>query len=93
MAGARFDRILLNRADLRRPFPAGFARRPPEWQRYHSSFHTSSKELAGIASKARPGLLVLYHQLQWGVTPEQLLDEMKQGYQGNVVFGNDLDIY
>ncbi|HKQ75124.1 MAG TPA: MBL fold metallo-hydrolase [Blastocatellia bacterium] len=72
---------------------AGFARRPPEWQRYHSNFHTSSKELAGIATKARPGLLVLYHQLQWGVTPEQLLDEMKQGYQGNVVFGNDLDIY
>jgi formamidopyrimidine-DNA glycosylase len=27
MTGARFDRILLNRADLRRPFPAGFARR------------------------------------------------------------------
>jgi len=70
----------------------GFARRPPEWQRYHSSFHTSSKELAGIATKARPGLLVLYHQLQWGVTPEHLLDEIKQGYQGDVVFGDDLDI-
>jgi formamidopyrimidine-DNA glycosylase len=27
MTGARFDRIRLNRADLRRPFPAGFARR------------------------------------------------------------------
>jgi formamidopyrimidine-DNA glycosylase len=27
MAGARFDRVVLNRADLRRPFPAGFARR------------------------------------------------------------------
>jgi len=72
---------------------AGFARRPPEWRRYHSNFHTSSKELAGIAAKARPGLLVLYHQLQWGVTPEQLLDEIKQDYQGRVVYGNDLDIY
>jgi formamidopyrimidine-DNA glycosylase len=27
MAGARFERVVLNRADLRRPFPAGFARR------------------------------------------------------------------
>jgi formamidopyrimidine-DNA glycosylase len=27
MAGARFDRVVLNRGDLRRPFPAGFARR------------------------------------------------------------------
>jgi formamidopyrimidine-DNA glycosylase len=27
MNGARFDRVVLNRADLRRPFPAGFARR------------------------------------------------------------------
>src|SRR5262245_42675390 len=72
---------------------AGFARRPPEWQRYHSSFHTSSKELAGLATKARPGLLVLYHQLLWGVTPEHLLGEIKEGYSGAVVSGNDLDVY
>jgi ribonuclease BN (tRNA processing enzyme) len=71
----------------------GFARRPPEWQRYHSNFHTSSKELAGIATRARPKLLVLYHQLLWGATPERLLDEIKEGYQGRVVFGNDLDVY
>jgi ribonuclease Z len=72
---------------------AGFARRPPEWQRYHSNFHTSSKELAGIAAKAQPKLLLLYHQLLWGATPEQLLGEIKEGYQGKVVFGDDLDIY
>jgi len=27
MAGARFDRVQLNRRDLRKPFPSGFARR------------------------------------------------------------------
>src|SRR2546423_5267523 len=27
MAGARFDRVQLNRRDLRKPFPTGFARR------------------------------------------------------------------
>lgn len=72
---------------------SGFARRPPEWQRYHSSFHTSTRELASIASKARPGLLILYHQLLWGTTPEEMLREIAQGYDGRVVFGRDLDIY
>lgn len=71
----------------------GFARRPPEWQRYHSNFHTSSKELAEIATKAKPKLLVLYHQLLWGATKEQLLEEIGKGYSGKVVFGNDLDVY
>lgn len=71
----------------------GFARRPPEWQRYHSSFHTSSKELAEIAAKAKPKLLVLYHQLLWGATKEQLLEEIAKGYSGKVVFANDLDVF
>ncbi|MFN0085696.1 MAG: MBL fold metallo-hydrolase [Blastocatellia bacterium] len=72
---------------------AGFARRPPEWQRYHAAFHTSSKELASIASKARPKLLVLYHQLFWGTTPAQLLEEVREGYSGNVVSGEDLSAF
>ncbi|HMV51508.1 MAG TPA: MBL fold metallo-hydrolase [Blastocatellia bacterium] len=71
----------------------GFARRPPEWQRYHSNFHTSSKELAELATKAKPKLLVLYHQLLWGATKEQLLEEIGKGYSGKVVFGNDLDVF
>lgn len=44
----------------------GFEGRPPEWQRYHARFHTSAPELGVIASRARPGLLVLYHQLLGG---------------------------
>ncbi len=72
---------------------AGFSRRPPEWQKYHSSFHTSSKELAEIATSARPGLLVLYHQLFWGTSEEDLLSEVRQGYKGKVVSGRDLDVY
>src|SRR5437899_3348018 len=31
----------------------GFKRRPPEWQRYHARYHTSSAELAELASRAR----------------------------------------
>ncbi len=72
---------------------AGFAKRPPVWQRYHASFHTSTVELADIASRVRPGLLILYHQLFWGATDRDLLGEIQQTYQGRVVSGQDLDVY
>lgn len=72
---------------------AGFAKRSPEWQKYHSSFHTSSRELAEIATKAKPRLLVLYHQLFWGTSEEDLLNEIRRGYAGKVVSGRDLDVY
>jgi ribonuclease BN (tRNA processing enzyme) len=72
---------------------AGFAKRPPEWQAYHSRYHTSSRELAGIARRARPGLLVLYHQLIWSSTEEALLAEIQAGYDGPVVSAKDMDVY
>ncbi|MGD2154427.1 MAG: MBL fold metallo-hydrolase [Gemmatimonadales bacterium] len=72
---------------------AGFEGRPPVWQRYHSSSHTSSLELGRIAAEAQPRLLVLYHQLLWGSTPSELVDEIRQVYDGEIVYGNDLDVY
>ncbi len=72
---------------------AGFATRPPEWQEYHSRYHTSSRELAELATRTRPGLLVLYHQLFWGTSEDDLLKEVRAGYSGKVVSGRDLDVY
>jgi ribonuclease BN (tRNA processing enzyme) len=72
---------------------AGFAKRTPEWQKYHSRYHTSSRELAEIAAKARPGLLILYHQLFWGTSEEDLLSEVRLSYKDRVVSGHDLDVY
>lgn len=72
---------------------AGFATRPPDWKRYHARFHTSATELARVATRARPGLLVLFHQLLWGSTPEALVEEVRRGYNGRVVSGVDLGIY
>jgi ribonuclease BN (tRNA processing enzyme) len=72
---------------------AGFKRYPPVWQDYHSSVHTSSRELAKVASEARPGLLILYHQLFNGVTEQELLAEVRERYEGKVVSGKDLDVY
>jgi ribonuclease BN (tRNA processing enzyme) len=72
---------------------AAFERREPRWQRYHSKSHTSSAELARIAESARPGLLILYHQLYWGATDEELLSEIRERYKGKVVSGKDLDVF
>ena len=33
----------------------GYATRPPVWQAYHADFHTSAKQLAELASRAKPG--------------------------------------
>ncbi len=72
---------------------AGFDTRPPVWQRYHASFHTSTLELADIAREVRPDLLVLTHQLYWGASDEELLREVRSRYDGRVVSGRDLDVY
>jgi ribonuclease BN (tRNA processing enzyme) len=72
---------------------AGFAKRPPEWQRYHARYHTSSEQLAEIATKAHPGLLVLTHQLFWGTSEQDLLAEVTSRYTGKVVSAHDLDVF
>jgi hypothetical protein len=36
---------------------------------------------------------VLYHQLLWGSTPEELIAEVRAGFAGRVVYGNDLDVF
>jgi ribonuclease BN (tRNA processing enzyme) len=66
---------------------------PPEWKKYHSNVHTSSYELAEIASKVKPELLILYHQLFWGASEAELVAEVKERYTGKVVSGNDLQIF
>ncbi len=70
----------------------GLKERPEEWIKYHSSVHTSTYELAEIANKVDPGTLVLYHQLFWKRTEEELLKEISERYDGKVVSGKDLDI-
>ncbi len=71
----------------------GFVKRDKKWQAYHSVFHTSTEQLAEIANKVKPKLLVLTHQLLWGASKESMLKEIQQHYTGKVVYGNDLDIY
>jgi ribonuclease Z len=63
------------------------------WKNYHSRNHTSTYELADIATKAQAKLVVLYHILFWGATDEELINEIAERYKGKVIVGKDLDIY
>ena len=73
---------------------AGLLSRPPEWQRYHARYHTSTAELADLAKRARPKLLVLTHELIWSSNAAAMVEEIRAaGYDGPLAFGNDLDAY
>ena len=67
---------------------------PPGPRRYHASFHTSTTQLADLAGRARPKLLVLTHQLTWGAPAEILVEEIEAaGYGGPVLSARDLDVF
>lgn len=67
---------------------------PPEQRGYHQHFHTSTVELAKIATAAKPKELILSHVLFMGLTPQGIIDEVRTaGYTGKVVVANDLDVY
>jgi ribonuclease BN (tRNA processing enzyme) len=72
---------------------AGLKKRTQRWQDYHSTFHTSTYQLADIANQVKPKLLILNHQLTFGSSLQSLLDELKSKYAGSVVNGADLDVF
>jgi ribonuclease BN (tRNA processing enzyme) len=72
---------------------AGLKKRTQRWQDYHSTFHTSTYQLADIANQVKPKLLILNHQLTFGTSLQSLLDELQSKYAGPVVNGADLDVF
>ena len=78
---------------------ATYDRVAPKWQAYRRANHTSSSELAQLANRVRPKLLILTHRVNIGAAmamsdPEDvLLEEVRCLYKGNVVTGHDLDIF
>ena len=72
---------------------AGFETKSEDWKAYHRVHHTSTLELAEIAKKTAPGKVVLYHILFWGSSEEELLQEIRTVYSGEVIVGKDLDIF
>ena len=71
-------------------YKEGFDKKTEFWKKYHKQNHTSTYELADIAAKTKPGVLVLYHILFWGASEEDLLGEISKNYQGKVIVGSDL---
>lgn len=69
---------------------AGFSTVPAARQPYHAQAHTSATQLGAVATAAKPGVLVLYHQLYFGASDEQLLREVRSRYTGKVVSAVDL---
>ena len=65
----------------------------PHEKEYFRTFHTSPEELGELARKARPKLLVLYHQVWMQLPEEDLLEQMKKAYAGAWVSGEDLAVY
>ena len=89
-------------------YSAGISAREPKWQKYHREVHTLSTDLAWVAKKAQPKLLVTYHRIyhmniqdnhinlaaEMARRDEAILDEIKTaGYEGYTVNGRDLDVF
>lgn len=66
---------------------------PPAWQTYHSESHATADVVVNVAQQARPGKLVLYHILFFGVSANALRDEVRAGYDGVVIVASDLDLF
>lgn len=70
---------------------SGLMRTSEAFQAYHKKSHTSASDLGKLASRIRPGLLVPYHALFYGLPESVILDEIRSSYDGEVVLANDLD--
>jgi ribonuclease BN (tRNA processing enzyme) len=67
------------------------------WVEYRGRYHTTTTQLAEIANRTQPRLLILYHR---GTGPrgreisdQQYVAEIRRTYKGRVVVGQDLDVY
>lgn len=89
-------------------YTGGISAREPKWQKYHREVHTLSVDLADVAKKAQPKLLVTYHRIyhmnvqdntknlneEMAWRCEAILQEIRDsGYSGKVVNGQDLDVF
>ena len=68
----------------------GLDGRPDDWQAYHRAAHTSATDLGRVADAAEPGLVVLTHQLLWDADASDVIEEIRQMYDGAVEYGTDL---
>ena len=59
---------------------------------YPIAYHTSASEVGEIAAAAGVATVVLVHQLLWGASEQELVDEVRGRFGGGVIYGRDLDV-
>lgn len=69
------------------------AERPQKYRDYFKKVHTGGIELGKIAQEVQPKLLVLTHQIVYGKSKNDIIQEVRQHYQGPLAYGNDLDVF
>jgi ribonuclease BN (tRNA processing enzyme) len=60
---------------------------------YFRDFHTSASQLGELAQRARPKLLILYHQAFAGKRPADLIAQVMSSFKGPVISARDLDVF
>jgi ribonuclease BN (tRNA processing enzyme) len=68
-------------------------RQPSSSDDYFRRYHTSASELGELAARAKPKLLVMYHQVFRGRTRVDLLRQVSLAFHGPVISARDLDEY
>ncbi len=54
------------------------------------AYHTNPNQMAEVLNKTKPRAAILNHVLLFGVPEDQVIDEIKQQYSGEVTMGYDL---
>jgi ribonuclease BN (tRNA processing enzyme) len=65
----------------------------PDWPAYRARYHTTTDQLAEIANRTKPGLLVIYHNAASDAGLQDILRQIQRTYHGKVVIGHDLDVF
>jgi ribonuclease BN (tRNA processing enzyme) len=73
--------------------PHGDELKEEHWKEYFRTFHTSPAELGEIARRARPRLLVVYHQVLEKLPEADLVKQIRKEYSGDWVSAKDLGVY
>jgi ribonuclease Z len=74
----------------------GYEASKEAWRIYSRAFHTSIEELAELATRAKPKLLILSHQMYFGRPKDNwdtMVAELKSRYQGAFASARDLDVF
>jgi len=65
----------------------------PQAASYMRQFHTSTTDVAAIASRSKPKTLILYHLLTGPTTDDELVAEVQSSYESKFMVGRDLEVY